>query len=315
MDLVTLALTVVSTALGVVIAIQSRQLKRAALRLHFGVLGLDKKMLELARRHPKRALMFGLPDRERDYFVVGIPIGIENASALPVTSIRLQLQYPTECVVDDTRVVDAEHGPYNIGKVVQRTRTVQRIGETAQVVTDVELLRPKEKLVIYELVRIPREHAPLLAMKQNSQELERRWRSVPGFFAGFELRIALWAANCDAHASTAVVAACAAESPSELTELGTRLLASLWDDYRPQAGIVGRFARWRRWWTIEFAELVFLSSDLLQPGAKQISFSPIERARHALLKFALPPWGFTGQSFDAPGTGKITAQLTKLSDS
>ena len=53
--------------------------------------------------------------------------------------------------------------------------------------------------------------------------------------------------------------------------------------------------------TVEFAELILLASDLLHPGLEQVEFASLGNAQHALLEFAAPPWGFTGESSTLAG--------------
>jgi hypothetical protein len=160
--------------------------------------------------------------------------------------VRLQLHLPTECLVDDTKVFDAEHGPYTLGPVLLSTRTVQRFGQMTHVSLDIELLRPRQRVVVYELIRIPRGYVPLPNSDRHSR-VDRRWRSAPGFFSGLDMYISVWAANAEPQASRVVIAAGRAVSQPELTAFATQLFANVWENRRPFPGLRGRVARWRRW--------------------------------------------------------------------
>jgi hypothetical protein len=231
--------------------------------------------------------MYGLPAVSREFWVVPVAIGIENMSSLPITAVRLQIEYPAQFLVDSS----------------VPGRTAQRYGSLAQIIFEMELLRPKEQVVLHELVRIQRRQIATLGDEKRQALVQSRWTDVPYFSSALELHLSVWAGNCDPAAMSAIVAVSEVTRYEELTTAADRFIASAWDERKRARGVRHFIWPWRRRSRLEHAELVFLPRDALI-GKEELDPTILRYSRTALLQFVVPPWGLMGQPSDFLGCTK-----------
>lgn len=297
MGLISAILTLIATAVGIAAALQ--QFSRPRLRLHFGALGMEEHRSRLIQRRRKATLIYGVPPKDEDFHIFPIAIGIENTSSAPISSLRLHIEYPASCLLDDTGLTDTDGQKHRFGKLTVKGRVATRVVELAQVVFEQDTLHPKEKLILNEVVRVPRKAIPGMSRDDRGRTvLARRWSDVPGFYAAFAAHVWVSAANCNPVAVMGVVAVVDASEESRLTETADVLLRRCWDGRRMKSGVVGWIARHKRF-RKDYAELVFLPHDSLVRNPEIVIDSTVLRdATTALLEFNCPPWRPTEESFD-----------------
>jgi hypothetical protein len=299
---------IVGTVFGIIVVIRTRQLSRPNLRLHFGAFTIGDGVIREARHRQKRVVVYRLPQLGRDYYLVPFGIGIENRSSVPITSLELQLEFAADSLLDNSRLVDRQHGPFTFDQVTVPGRMANRFGERAQVKFEFDIIRSKQKIVVWEVVRIPRDRIAHKDQTPTQVALEEMWGGVPSFLSALEVRISAWAANTDPVAVTGLIAACHVQTEDELTETATALFARLWRGWAPQRGVRRHLRFWRQPWSVELAELIYLTKDALRPEKADIDPTILERAHHALLRFQLPRWGFSGEARAMRGIRKLSTE-------
>lgn len=295
-------LTAIATIISIAVVLRSRQLSRPKLRLHFGSIGLERGRGDLPNRRPRRLIVYGVPSVSRDYLIVPVAIGLENLSPLPISALHLQLEYPAECLLEDSTVQEDEGGRIKVGGVATKGRDARRFGSVAHVTYDIDVVRSREKAVISEVLRIPRHRVPSVADDRSQAVLHRRWGGSEGFLSAFQIRIYASASNADPIDVAGVAAAVLARDEDDLTRRADALLAKSWEGRRFTSAPVRRF--WRRPRPRkEFAELVFLTRDALIAGpSAEVDPTVLRSSRTALLEFNMPPWGFAGEVAEADAT-------------
>jgi hypothetical protein len=188
---------------------------------------------DLPNRRPRRLIVYGLRAVTRDYLILPVAIGLENLSPLPISSVHLQIELPAECLLDDATIRDDELGKITMGQVATKGRTAHRFGSMAQITYDVDIVRSREKTVIYEVVRLPRAHVPSVVHDRSQAVLQRRWGGTEGFLSAFQVRLYVSASNADPVDVTGVVAAVIADDEADLTRRADALLAKSWEGRRP----------------------------------------------------------------------------------
>jgi hypothetical protein len=292
MELASFIVSTIVALIGVTVTVRSRQLSRASLRLHFGTTGLEPDRPRKLRRLPKRIAIYGLPLLNRDHFVLPLAIGIENRSSLAISNARLQIEYPAECLLDETDVVDPTRGKFTLGAALAPGRKANRFATLAQVTYDFDLIRAGEKIVVHEVVRIPRNHVPGIDDSHYEAALHSHWEGADGFCSAFHVELSLFAANCAGAAMLAVLVAILADGEPELTRRAGDLMRRLWHGHPSARSILP----WRRP-SSELAELTLLSRDaLVITTHAEVDPTILKNARTAVLSFVTPPWGVTGQA-------------------
>ena len=304
MEWASLAVALVALLLSIAHAVRGRHLSRPALRLHLGVAAFDPNRPTIVRTRPKRLIIYGVPPLDRDFFLLPIVIGLENLTALPITDVEVQLEYAAESLIDGAKIRDQQAGTFTMNLAAAADRTAKKVGDVAQVKFESHVLRAKEKRAIFELVRIPCGHALAGADDVDQTRLQDRWSQSPAFGGAITVRISVWSANCEPVSMKGVIAVCYAYDERQLAVHAQDLVARLWDGYKPgnRAALKIRTVLGRRSsWSLEHAELVFLSQDALDTEKVEANPIILRRAPHAVLQFARPPWDFTGRAFDAAG--------------
>lgn len=297
MVLISAILSLIATAVGIAAAL--RQFFRPRLRLHFGTLGMEEDRHGFKRRRRKATLIYGVLPSDEDYHFFPIAIGVHNTSSVPISALRLHIEYPASCLLDDSAVTDRNGDTHRFGKAAVKGRVATRIAELAQVVFEQDTLHPKEKLILNEVVRVPKKVIPGMSRDDRGRSiLARRWSDVPDFFAAFAVHVWVSAANCNRVALVGVVAIVEACEEPRLTDAANVLLRRCWDGRRMKRGVVGWAARYKRFFT-DYAELVFLPHDsLVRKPEIGIDSTVLRDATTALLEFNRPPWRPTEESYD-----------------
>jgi CheY-like chemotaxis protein len=282
--MVSLILSAVATVIAVVIAIRSRQFSRPRMTIGLGSPDVPPGYPRRYRRRPRQVLIYGLPPVSRDYFVLPVVISLTNESDIAITNVRLLLRYPAECMLKDAVVMDAEHvEPILIDKVITPGRAALRMGDRADITYDIDLLPPRQTILVYEIVRIPTDHIPR-GGGQTAAILERCWGLMPEFRSAFNLVASAWAGNALPVNAKAIIAACEAEARQHLEAIAQKLSWRSRDDrYRR------RTARWRVWRIpTELAEVILLPHDALQTLQGELNPAILHGLPHALIEIDTP---------------------------
>jgi hypothetical protein len=215
----------------------------------------------------------------------------------------VQLKYPAANLLDDSEAIDFPDGELVFRGALLEGRSANRFGNKAHVTFELDMLRAKQQVILWELLRftLTTERA---ADSAESQSLERLWASVRNFRAVAEVDIAVWSANSDPAALRGTVALCDISREAELTACAKALIAASWQGYVPVKGIRRWLAVGRRALSVELAELIALDGDAVDhtPGMPPtVDATVAEHGQHAVLRFTRPPWDLSGHPFPASG--------------
>lgn len=299
LETVSLIFGIIGILFGLAVGVRGRQLSRPNLVLHLGFITppyIPRKL----RRLTKRPLFYGVQPKSRNYVIVPCYYLLENTSNLPISNVTLRLEYPRECLLDDSVIVDNESSIVAFFRSSETLeRTVQKFRTYVSVTYDVEILRPRERLVIPDVVKLP---VGRVAKAEDDETTVTRFASVDGFCSAATIQASVWSANCAPLAVDLPVFAMRAATLSELYKCFARIAVAVWDDHRPRPGIYWmHFWRRRRWWYVrELCELVLLEEDVLGASLPKGAVDPAIAvdADRMLAYLDLPPWGFFGTSFD-----------------
>jgi hypothetical protein len=294
-EILSVTLTAVATILALVVAIRQRQLSRPTLGVYIGSAVFDEEYKSVVKAFPPRLVIYSMPPIPRDHIVVPVAISIVNHSSLAITSLAVQLEFDSSCLLDQSRIVESSGRILDMGNIVLPGRSAERFGSAAQVTIDIQLIRPRQPVTVWEMLRMPRRYVPSELDQERHSRLNRTWRGVQGFCSAVELRLVAWSANCDPIENSVVVAVCESSSDEETSRIVKDMIDALWA--APPSPDGGR--RWfiprKTLWSMETAESLILAHDALTLGPAgdwQLDPTVEQHARHAVIRFKLPAWGF-----------------------
>jgi hypothetical protein len=136
-----------ATIIGLIITVsllfrEHKLFWRPRVRLAFGLVN-DSALKRRERRKTRSTLVLGLNCNGLSHVIVPCVYRLHNDSPLPVTQIAIRLDYPAECLADDTVVINSlKQVATLLRSIVMSNRTVSRIGNTASVEYTISILRP-----------------------------------------------------------------------------------------------------------------------------------------------------------------------------
>lgn len=319
--LASLAVAIIGAAFGIAIIIRKQQLVQARLHLHVGWSRLtwiarNPKLSKLAAKGSLRTLIIGTDSTLCHEALAVCPILLENATRVPITDLRLQLEYPADYLIDGAVIVDHTREIAAVLEPLQgpKERTTFRLTERAWVSFEIPILRPGEKAIIPEVLHLK----PLntLALPEDSpnrsliHRLTQRFANIQEFLTVIPIHVHVYSSNCSPISADVFLVWLHATSMEQLLECSKRWAETLWNGKHPTPGwyFVPRIP-WNRWSRVahqalgvfhqdQQAELSFLSTPIPESFQPQAAIEAALEAEGAVIAFHMPPWGIMGESYD-----------------
>lgn len=290
---------------GILVSLRGRHLSRPSLKLSIGLIPTDISMPRKLRGKNKRSFIFGAEPYDDGQVVLPCPLRLENPTQLPITDLTLQLEYPLAFLIDNSAFTKRTSQETLIVKTLKaKERTVVRLNDVAQLRYDIPILRPGEKIIFTEPLKMfrfnPPDNKKIKSSDVDSIHLIRRFSGIKEFCNGCSIRVSVWSGNCSPVAMNLNVLWFNTDSFDELERLFRESGEAIWDNQRPTPGIY-REIPWNKKlkFVIELAELIQLPTDSWDISDNNDSFlSNLVNSYTALAWLEIPPWGFHGQSFN-----------------
>lgn len=297
-------LATIAAILAIVVILRARQLSRSSLKLHIGFLFDKNDLPKKYRNQRKRTLFFGSVEKNPEHVILALPYIIENTSKLPINDLRVEFVYPTECLLDNAIFVDRKTQEALVLKVTDvKTREVLRIGDVAYINYNIPIVRPYEKLISVEFLKIGKkivkELAEGLLVPADMDTLNNRFSPMSKFLGAQVIRIGVWSSNCPPAVEEVYIFWFNASSMEDLTNSFREFGNGIWDNLRPKPGLYFK-TRWQqRMKTIETSELIIpafgVSANSIE---KSLSPEIVTKSERAIGWLEVPPWGYFGRSFN-----------------
>ena len=295
-----LIITALGTGFSIAVVLRGRQLSRASLAVTIGPPDLEQKFHRADRGAPIGALVVATHDSAAPR-IVAVPIGIKNASSIPVSELMLRLEYPVINLVDRVSI-PSEKG-VRIAFRSRKEREVVELSGMASVSIDLELLRPGDAMLTGELFALVPTFAKGRALCPAFDDLfkraETRFASIGGFIGLVPVSLYIRASNVPPLALKFLIIWIQAASPTHATNIIEQIVAAAWEGKWPKPGLYLKGVGTRKFWHRHRLVILFLSSE-----GRQVPTDPAALFEDSLTSpggtavYDLPPWGLDGSSFD-----------------
>ena len=158
------AITLISGFLAVVVIFVQKQFRSP--KMAFGLCrevspGARKLLPRTFRKAPVTTTIYLVDLEKVDYGLFILPFFVRNTSTLPVSHIRLQLDYP-EWMYVATDTIDQLHRKAGLHSFcADWGRSAIRLGHTTQVNFELATLRPDESVMLGDMIRLDNRKPPV----------------------------------------------------------------------------------------------------------------------------------------------------------
>jgi len=295
-----------SVAVSIYIAWRKKDFSRPVLMLSPG-LGHSygsHDIIERIKKFPISALIYGSQAPKNSEVILGHPYILANNSELPIFDVALQLHYASRyamknddkisCITNNDS--DIKLNTVHIQPDAQKSREVLIMGPIAQITYTIPILRPREKIVVFDPIKLPRLDSKNVDDIEGdygvSNEATRKLREIGKLNAYCVIDITVLSRNCSPIVKRIRTMWFDATSEDELLSLNLDANKAFLGGKWPTPGIYLQI--WppaKRPMAKEYGELIV--PNLIKIGlSKDMHFcfeDPIESDR-TLIEYEMPKW-------------------------
>lgn len=298
-DLVSILIGVIGTGFAIYVALRSKQTTRPTLRFSPGLLPAARELIPKAyRKNRVTTVAYGARLKPKVNGFFAMCYCLENDGKLPVSNVRLALNYPLRNLLTDFSFVDPKTGQPAWGSDDITERKVHNFGSFSQVNYEISVIRPGESVVVADPLRFV---AQTPTKKEGGDDsdtgmkaLFRRLSQTEKFCDFFVVDIFLYSEDCPPVSHRINVLWFNTDSLRELRSLVEESLNAFWGGRYPGPGIYRNLTPRRAWLSHECTELVIPKLAAIpwtEGGKVYFESSPIESAR-VLVSLPMPGWNY-----------------------
>ncbi|MDD2754083.1 MAG: hypothetical protein PHS80_01015 [Methanothrix sp.] len=276
---ISVACSIISLAISTLIALRSKQVYRPVLAFNMGLLPANTKMRKILKNAAISSIIYSasIPQNSEVAFIC--PYIIMNDSKLPISNIKLQLQYASKYAVkNDDKII----GIINKGKEMEfqllttsselrNFREVRILGSRAQVCYTIPVLRPEEPHVIYDVVKFLKDDSCINPENRDEDyginiELAKKLRMIKKLCGFCVIDVDIYSENCSPTSKRLKLLWFDTNSAKEAIKLADDARKAFWGGKWPTPG---RYYS-KRSWPFKFESIVEERGEAIKPKLEKI---------------------------------------------
>jgi len=270
-------------------------------------------------KKPISTIIFGASLSPHSHGYFALPFCLENTTRLPIHNIRLSLYYsPKNLLTEEMVQRELSQKVRIFPKDFDRQVTVY--GDVAYVTYEFPIMRPGEKFVLADPLKVPfhKHISKDISDAEKEASLFERMKRIEHLIDFFPVDIFLYSENCPPQSQRINVMCFNIDSLDDLLKMSAPVLDAFWGGKYPRAGIY-LIPPWKKSIKFEFGEIIIPELQKVKGKTTQHIFieNPLE-ASGGLIDMVLPAWDYYTESghdvetYYDPLLSAITSHIRKL---